>query len=585
MCSIIGYLGSADGAPLLVKALKRMEYRGYDSAGVAMRSNGGILMRKGVGKVEEVNNAKQLEVLPGNVGIGHTRWATHGGVNEANAHPHLSWSSKIAIVHNGIIENYEELKAEVGQRGYLFRSETDSEVIANLLQCNRDLGMTVEESVAETLRELKGKYAFVALMDDGTLVGARNQAPLILGIGKTGVFVSSDVLGFIEEADDVVYLDNGQFVAISREKIRICDFEGAPVEQRVVKVSRELAERGKGRFVHYTLKEIHDQPEVITKAGARSRAELEVLSAMMRRAQVIYITGSGSSYNAALVGKHLFSRHAGIRVEPIISSEAQFSPMYLDGRSLLLAMSQSGESADVLEAAAIAKEHGATLASIVNVETSTLARLSTISVGINCGPEIGVAATKSFTSQLAVLFALNDMLCGGSEFDLKNAPAAMSKILSEEEPIRRLAEELKGLNDIYVLGDGIHYFIACEASLKLKELAYVHAEAMPSGELKHGPLALLNSSSYVLVFNPSDSTYSNTLAMAHEVKARGVKIIGVSDQPNQIYDHWIRIPRVDEQLFSILEILPIQLLAYHMAVQKNEDPDYPRNLAKSVTVK
>jgi glutamine---fructose-6-phosphate transaminase (isomerizing) len=585
LCSIIGYIGSRDGAPLLVKALERMEYRGYDSAGVAMLSDGQILMRKGVGRVEQVNSSQQLELLPGKVGIGHTRWATHGGVTEANAHPHLSWSGKIAIVHNGIIENYEELKSELGRRGYFFRSETDSEVISNLLECNRDLGMTVEEAVVETLRALKGKYAFVALMDDGSLVGARNHAPLILGIGKNGAFVSSDIIGFVQEADDVVYLDNGQFVVISHEKIRICDFAGAPVAQRLVKVSKELADADKGIYVHYTLKEINEQPEVIVTAAGGSKAELEVLAGMIKHAEVVYITGSGSSYNAALVGKHLFTKHAGIRVEPIISSEAQFSPMYLDSRSLLLAISQSGESADVLEAAAIAKEHGATVASIVNVQTSSLARLSSISVALNCGPEVGVAATKSFTSQLAVLYALNDILCGGNEYDLRNAPGAMSEILDNDEPIRKLAEDLQDVSDLYVLGDGVHYLIACEAALKLKELAYVHAEAMPSGELKHGPLALLDPTSYVLVFNPYDSTYANTLASAHEAKARGVKIIGVSDRPNEIYDHWIKIPRVAEQLFSIVEILPIQLLAYHMAVQRKANPDYPRNLAKSVTVK
>jgi glutamine---fructose-6-phosphate transaminase (isomerizing) len=563
-----------------------MEYRGYDSAGVATLSEGRIVLAKGVGKVEQVNTSKQLEALPGGIGIGHTRWATHGGVSEANAHPHLSWSGNIAIVHNGIIENYEELKEIVGQRGYLFKSQTDSEVIANVLQFNRDQGMSVEEAVSEALKQLKGRYAFIALMDDGTLVGARNHAPLILGMGRHGVFISSDIIGFVEDADEVVYLDNGQFVMLSPQMVRLCDFNGSPVEQHLVRVSKELGDSEKGDFVHHTLKEIHDQPLIITKAGARSRAELEVLGAMIKQAETIYITGSGSSYNAALVGKFLFSQHAGVRMEAIISSEAQFSPMYLDNRSLLLAISQSGESADVLDAASIAKEHSASVASIVNVETSSLARLSSISVGLNCGPEIGVAATKSFTSQLAVLNALNDVLCGGTEFDLRNAPAAMRKILEDEDqPIRVLAEELKDISDIYLLGDGVHYFIACEAALKLKELAYVHAEAFPSGELKHGPLALLDSSSYVLVFNPSDSTYPNTLAAAHEVKARGVKIIGVSDRPNPIYDHWIRIPHVEEQLFSILEILPIQLLAYHMAVQRNADPDYPRNLAKSVTVR
>jgi glucosamine--fructose-6-phosphate aminotransferase (isomerizing) len=584
LCSIIGYLGSRDAAPLLVKALRRMEYRGYDSAGIATLSDGSIILRKGVGKVEQVNDSKQLELLPGGMGIGHTRWATHGGVSEANAHPHLSSSGKIAIVHNGIIENYEELKTKVGQHGYLFRSQTDSEVIANLLQYNRDLGMTVEETISETLKVLKGRYAFIALMDDGTLVGARSHAPLILGFGRHGVFISSDIIGFLEDADQVIYLDNGQFAMVRPHMVRLCDFDGHPVEHRLVRVSKELGDAEKGDFVHHTLKEIHDQPLVITKAGGRSRSDLVVLARMIREAKSIYITGSGSSYNAALVGKYLFSHHAGIRTEAIISSEAQFSPMYLDQNSLLLALSQSGESADVLDAATIAREHGSSVASIVNVETSSLSRLSAISVGLGCGPEIGVAATKSFTSQLAVLYSLDALVHGENEFDLQSLPAEMSRILANDEPIRRLADDLREVQDIYVLGDGVHYFIACEASLKLKELAYIHAEAMPSGELKHGPLALLDSSSYVLVFNPSDATHPNVLAGAHEVKARGAKIIGVSDRPNEIYDYWIRVPSVKERLFPILEIIPIQLLAYHMALKRNTNPDYPRNLAKSVTV-
>jgi glutamine---fructose-6-phosphate transaminase (isomerizing) len=584
LCSIIGYLGSRDAAPLLVKALRRMEYRGYDSAGIATLADGNIILRKGIGKVDQVNNSKQLELLPGTVGIGHTRWATHGGVSEANAHPHLSSSGKIAIVHNGIIENYEELKTMVGKHGYVFKSQTDSEVIANVLQYNRDLGMTIEETICETLKVLKGRYAFIALMDDGTLVGARSHAPLILGLGRHGVFISSDIIGFVENADQVIYLDNGQFVMVRPHTIRLCDFEGRPVENRLVRVSKELGDAELGDFVHHTLKEIHDQPLVITKAGGRARSDLVVLARMIKEAKSIYITGSGSSYNAALVGKYLFSHHAGIRTEAIISSEAQFSPMYLDQNSLLLALSQSGESADVIDAATIAKEHGSMVASIVNVETSSLSRLSTVSVGLGCGPEIGVAATKSFTSQLAVLYSLDALLHGGKEFDLQSLPAEMQRMLANDEPIRRLAADLKDVQDIYVLGDGVHFFIACEASLKLKELAYIHAEAMPSGELKHGPLALLDSSSYVLVFNPSDATHPNVLAGAHEVKARGAKIIGVSDRPNEIYDYWIQIPSVKEQLFPILEIIPIQLLAYHMALQRNTNPDYPRNLAKSVTV-
>jgi glucosamine--fructose-6-phosphate aminotransferase (isomerizing) len=584
LCSIIGYMGTRDAAPLLVKALRRMEYRGYDSAGIATVCDSKIIMSKGVGKVDQVNASNQLEQLPGKTGIGHTRWATHGGVNEANAHPHLSSSGRIAIVHNGIIENYEELKAEVGQRGYIFKSETDSEVIANVLQCNRDLGMTVEEAVSETLRELKGRYAFVAMMDDGTLVGARNHAPLIIGVGRHGIFVSSDILGFVEDADDVIYLDNGQIVTISPTMLRLSDFRGSPVKQSVVKVSKELGDSEKGEFVHHTLKEIHDQPLVITKAGRKHYQELSTLASKIKRAKAVYITGSGSSYNAALVGKYLFSQNTDIRMEAIISSEARFSPMSLDKNSLLVALSQSGESADVLDAVGIAVEHGATVSSIVNVESSSLARQSSVCIGLNCGPEIGVAATKSFTSQLAVLYLLNDLVCGKKDFDLRSLPLEMAEILADDRQIRELAQLLRKVPDIYVLGDGVHYFIACEASLKLKELAYIHAEAMPCGELKHGPLALLDSESYVLVFNPSGPTHANTLASAHEVKARGAKIIGVSDKPSELYDHWIRIPTVAGQLYPMLEIIPIQLLAYHMALQRNTNPDYPRNLAKSVTV-
>jgi hypothetical protein len=360
LCSIIGYMGTRDAAPLLVKALRRMEYRGYDSAGIATVCDSKIIMSKGVGKVDQVNASNQLEQLPGKTGIGHTRWATHGGVNEANAHPHLSSSGRIAIVHNGIIENYEELKAEVGQRGYIFKSETDSEVIANVLQCNRDLGMTVEEAVSETLRELKGRYAFVAMMDDGTLVGARNHAPLIIGVGRHGIFVSSDILGFVEDADDVIYLDNGQIVTISPTMLRLSDFRGSPVKQSVVKVSKELGDSEKGEFVHHTLKEIHDQPLVITKAGRKHYQELSTLASKIKRAKAVYITGSGSSYNAALVGKYLFSQNTDIRMEAIISSEARFSPMSLDKNSLLVALSQSGESADVLDAVGMKKYAEAT---------------------------------------------------------------------------------------------------------------------------------------------------------------------------------------------------------------------------------
>lgn len=586
MCSIIGYLGVNQAAPILVRGLKRMEYRGYDSVGVATFSENQISVRKGVGKVAEVNSAAQLDALSGTVGIGHTRWATHGVVTEANAHPHPSSSGELAIVHNGIIDNYADLKKDLQQRGYVFKSETDSEAIANLLQYNFDQTREIKKSVISTVAELKGNYAFVAVFEDGTLAAARLHEPLIIGVGKDGYFISSDVLGFIEHTDEVIYPDNREFVIINSTGIQIFDFEGNPVQRQITKVSKELADAYKGDYAHFTLKEISEQPITVLKVGDNTKLELDLITEFVKHAKNLYITGSGTSYNAALVAKHLFSKYAKIKIEPLISSEVQYSPNYFDHQSILIAVSQSGESADVLEAVEIAKKDGAKIVSIVNIMTSSLVQRSSISVGLNCGPEIGVAATKSFTSQLAILYKITDKLCGGCMgLDFNKVSESIYRILSDHSKIQSIAKKLKDISDIYVLGRGIHFPIALEASLKLKEITYIHAEGLPGGELKHGPLALMDSNVYVIIINPNDSTYADTLASAHEIKARGAKILGISDKPNEVYDYWIEIPTISEALFPLIEIIPIQLLAYYSALEKDTDPDYPRNLAKSVTVK
>ena len=586
MCSIIGYLGDELAAPVLVKGLKRMEYRGYDSVGVATFSGDQISVRKGVGKVAEVNNRVKLDTLSGKIGIGHTRWATHGGVTDANAHPHPSSSGDVAIVHNGIIENYSELKKEMQEKGYTFKSETDSEVIANLLQYNFDQTKEIKKSMIQTVSRLKGNFAFVAVFENGTLAAARFHEPLIVGVGKEGFFVSSDVLGFVEYTDEVIYLDNQEFVTINSSGIQMFDFDGNPVQHQITKVSKELADVYKGDYAHFTLKEISEQPATIIKAGENTKLELDLLTEFIKHAKNLYVTGSGTSYNAALVAKHLLSKYAKIKIETIISSEAQFSPDYFDQQSILIALSQSGESADVLEAVNIAKKAGAKIVSIVNIMTSSLVHAASISVGLNCGPEIGVAATKSFTSQLAVLYKITDKLCGGCiELDFNKVSESIKIILSDHSKVKEVAKKLKDVSDIYVLGRGIHYPIASEASLKLKELTYVHAEGLPGGELKHGPLALMDSNVYVIIINPNDSTYTDTLSSAHEIKARGAKIIGISDKPSDVYDYWIEIPSINEALYPLIEIIPIQLIAYYTALERDTDPDYPRNLAKSVTVK
>lgn len=569
-----------------MKALRRMEYRGYDSAGIATYDEGVISLRKGIGKVAEVNAVLHMDEMGGRMGVGHTRWATHGGVTEANAHPHLSNSGGIALVHNGIIDNYVELKRELEDRGYVFHSQTDTEVIVNLLQSSYEVTKDPRTAMVMVLKRLQGTFAFAAIFPDGTLAAARLHEPLIVGVARDGLFIASDILGFLEQTDRVMYIDNRQFVVMRDGKLLILNFDGALVHQELIRVADEIRDVERGEYVHYTLKEIFDQPRAILKTVDKVHGLAPKAAELIKNAKHVYLTGSGSSFNAALVGKYLFSKFGRVNSETIIASEARFSPHRFDEDSVIVAISQSGESADVLESVAMAKEGGASVVSIVNVPTSSLARVSTLSMNLGCGPEIGVAATKSFTSQLAVLYCLARELSNGAlhpSFDVVSAQ--MSQILQNQSKVIALAERMMAVPDVYILGTGIHYCIAAEASLKIKELAYIHAEALPGGELKHGPLALLDSGSYVVILNPSDSTHRNVLASAHEVRARGAKVIGISDSPSDAYDSWLNIPLTVEEMYPLLEVVPMQLLSYHLAVRRNSNPDYPRNLAKSVTVK
>ena len=585
MCSIIGYSGNEIAAPIIVKGLKRMEYRGYDSVGVATKSNNKILVRKGVGRVSEVNTNVELDRLPGMVGIGHTRWATHGKVTDLNAHPHSSNSGKIAIVHNGIIENFEELKKQLEDDGYSFKSETDSEIIVNLLQKNYESTKNVKDTIMKTVSEIKGHYAFVAMFENGQLAAARFHEPLIIGVGQENVFLSSDVLGFIEYTDNVIYMESGNFIILENKEFQILDFNGKKVKYEITKISKEFADVYKGEYAHFTLKEIYEQPNLILKAGERTIEGLEKAAEYIKNAKNIYITGSGTSYNSALIAKQILLKYVKIKSEPIIASELQFAPEIIEEDSVLIAISQSGESADVLEAVRIAKKNNCKIISIVNVLTSSLTRKGDVVLGINCGPEIGVAATKSFTAQLIVLYKIIQKLNENITINFEEFSESISKMIESPVKIQKIAKELKNVSDIYILGRGINYPIAIETALKLKELTYIHAEGIPGGELKHGPLALMDKDVFVIIINPNDSTYTDTLTSAREIKARGAKIIGVSDIESDVYDYWMKIPKINEILYPISEIIPIQLLAYYTALEKNTDPDYPRNLAKSVTVK
>ena len=589
MCSIIGYKGQLNVAPLLVDSLKRMEYRGYDSVGIAIIDNGKIIVKKGVGKVSNVTNQFDFGTMPGHAGIGHTRWATHGRVTNENAHPHYGCTNSVAIVHNGIIENHQELRKELIDLGHIFKSDTDSEVIAHLFEsCNAEQN-NIKKTMIETCKRLKGTYAFVAAFEDGSICGSRYDQPLIIGLVDNGYFMTSDVLGFLEYTDKAIFLDNRDIVIIDSKNLQIYDVDGNIVNRAVTQVAWELAAIEKGKYAFHTLKEIHEQPVVVEKAGSKNSDRIEEFCNIMRNTENVFLTASGTSYHCALIAKYLLKNFAKIHSETIVSSEFQYTFDGMDNSSVLLALSQSGETADVMQAVKDAKQMGSKILSIVNSPTSSLARISDSFLDIDCGPEIGVAATKSFTAQLFLIYTIVDRLCNSSlGIEANRAPLieALRQVLDVETEIEGIASRLQDARDIYVLGRSIHYPIALEGALKIKELSYIHAEGIVAGELKHGPLALIDKNTYVILINPDDRTFQDNIVSAREIKARGATIIGISNRPDDVYDIFIKIPFVKSSiLYPIIEVVPLQILSYYLALIKNTDPDYPRNLAKSVTVK
>jgi len=587
MCSIIGYKGNEHASSVLVEGLRKMEYRGYDSVGIATIKSGKLLIRKGVGKVAEVNKSLRLDELPGNLGIGHTRWATHGGIVDSNAHPHLACKSTIAVVHNGIIENYNELKDELYRSGHEFKSETDSEVIAHLLEEYFEITGDIRLSMIFTCKRLQGSFAFVAMFNSSTLCGARYDEPLIIGVGNDDYFLSSDILGFLNYTDRAIFLDNRDIVILNDNDISFFNFDGDRVSRRMTQVAWELGDADKGKYSHFTLKEIHEQRYTIVKSMQQDKKNLEKFCDILTGGKNIYITGSGTSYHSALLAKQIFSK-SKIHVETIMSSEFQYSSDMLDENSVLLAISQSGETADVIQSVKSAKTMGAKVISIVNIPTSSLARLSDSYLEVKCGPEIGVAATKSFTSQIALLYYVADIIgrkSNGISSSKDILVKAVIQVLELDSQIERIADQLKNSKDVYILGRSLHFPICLEGALKIKELSYIHAEGMAAGELKHGPLALIDTNSIVIVLHPDDSTYGDTLSNIHTIKSRGAKIVGISNKKDALYDYQITIPTINESLYPLIEVIPLQLLAYHLSICNNGNPDYPRNLAKSVTVK
>ncbi|MGZ5499966.1 MAG: glutamine--fructose-6-phosphate transaminase (isomerizing), partial [Nitrososphaeraceae archaeon] len=466
-------------ASVIVESLKKMEYRGYDSVGIATLERDRILLRKDVGKVLDVDNSLKLYNMPGQIGIGHTRWATHGGITKLNAHPHTDCTNNVVVVHNGIIENYQQLKDNLIKQGHIFQSQTDSEVIAHLIEIYLKKFDDVKKVIIETCKQLHGSYAFVAIFKSGLIAGTRLDEPLIIGMGNDGNFISSDVLGFLEYTDKAIFLDNRDIVILDHQSINLYDFNGNNVFRPITQVAWELGDIDKGKYAHYTIKEIHQQINSIPVAFQIDRISLKKATDLISSSKNIFITGSGTSYHSALLAKYLFYKFAKIRTEIIMSSEFEYMSAPIDENSVLIAISQSGETADVLNSVKIAKEYKAKILSIVNIPTSSLSRLSDHYVSINCGPEMGVAATKSFTAQLATIYSIIDSLgVNNKSLDMSTDVFnnALNEILMDDSYLEKIAEDIKSVQDIYILGKSFHYPIALEGSLKIKELAYIHAE-------------------------------------------------------------------------------------------------------------
>ena len=450
-------------------------------------------------------------------------------------------------------------------------------------------GNDLKNAVIKTVSKLTGQYSFIAMLKDKSLIGVKNHEPLILGLGLDGYYLSSDILGFAKHVDKVIYLDDEQFVIVNPSGYTIYDFKGNLINLTPTKISKTSENVEKGNYEHFTIKEIHEQTSTVLQSGIESLDEFDTFFNILKTSKRVYVTGSGTSYNVALVAKYLFPKITGISIEPIMSSEMKFFNDCFNEDATLVAISQSGESADVLNAVAFAKERNSKILSIVNTTTSSLAKASDSFIGLNCGYEVGVAATKSFTSQITILYRLLEKFDPSQRISsqLNSVVDAISKILENQKPIIDISRELKNINNLYILGRGVHYPIAKEGALKIKELSYIHAEGVAAGELKHGPLALMDEDTYVIVINPKDdgSTYADNLSNISEIKSRGAKIIGVSDEFNQIYDYWIPLPTLPKLFYPLIETIPFQLMAYYLSIERGNDPDYPRNLAKCVTVK
>ncbi len=610
MCGIIAYTGRQESYPILLQGLQRLEYRGYDSAGIALL-DGQLKVYKKAGKVSDLENFVASKQLTGRIGIGHTRWATHGAPNDANAHPQVAYSGKLALVHNGIIENYSTLKQDLLNKGYVFKSETDTEVLAHFIEeVQQQNQCTLEEAVRLALTKVVGAYALVILSEDlpNTLIAARKGSPMVIGIGHDEFFVASDTAPIVAYTDQVVFISDHEMAVIQDNQLSMKSLEDVPLTPAIQKLDMALETIEKGSFTHFMLKEIFEQPKAIRDC-MRGRLEVDspnlVLGGIrshidkLARAHKITIVACGTSWHAGLVAEYFLEEFCRIPVEVEYASEFRYRKPVIGAGDFVLAISQSGETADTLAAVELAKAQGATILGICNVVESSIARAAHAGIYTHAGPEVGVASTKAFTTQLTVLFMVALKLAqhrgtvDATTFykllqHLATIPEAVETVLQQHDHVKQIAQAFQDAPNCLYLGRGYNFPVALEGALKLKELSYIHAEGYPAAEMKHGPIALIDEAMPVVFTATQDRSYGKIISNIEEVKARRGRVIVIVTEGDKVAsklaDYVIEVPPMHEALMPMIAVIPLQLLAYHMAVIRGCDVDRPRNLAKSVTV-
>jgi glucosamine--fructose-6-phosphate aminotransferase (isomerizing) len=608
MCGIVGYIGIREAQPILLNGLIKLEYRGYDSAGMATVTKGKVSIRKQQGKVAVLSNLLKKKPLKGKIGISHSRWATHGIPSQRNAHPHTGCSENIAVVHNGIIENYEDLKEGLIQEGHTFKSETDTEVIAHLIE--KFYKDDIEAAVRTTLKSLKGSFALGVILGNHPeqLIAARLGSPLVIGLGEEENFIASDVPAILEHTKNILFLEDNEMAVLTKKSVTISTFDGKVIERKPTLITWDTAQAEKGGYAHFMLKEMYEQPSVIEgivhhrmseKKNGVYFQELKIPEKKLECVEKITIVACGTAYHAGLTGKYILETLAGIPVEVDVSSELRYRKLIFGKNTLVIAISQSGETADTLASIREVKRRGAAVLSIVNALGSTMTRESDGVVYTHAGPEIGVASTKAYTAQLCILYLFGIYLGTLKNYlniqkakmllsEMEGLPQQATGILANHKIIQKISKHHHDKNCFLYLGRNLNFPNALEGALKLKELSYVHAEGYAAGEMKHGPIALIDKTMPVVCIVPDSATHDKMVSNIQEIKARGGIVISIATEGdkhiNNHSDYTVYIPKVRELFSPVLTVLPLQLLAYHIALRNKRDVDQPRNLAKSVTV-